>query len=803
MSAPDADADDSDRPPAQHSHRAEMSGSAAEVVQAREVHGGVHFHGAHHATEPVPRQLPGDIGGFVNRHGELDRLNEVVTAAGDKPAVVGVFVLTGTAGVGKTSLALHWAHSVRHRFPDGQLYVNLRGYDPGPAVSSEQALDRFLRALGTAPQSVPADVEDKAALYRSLLADRRVLVVLDNAATAKQVRPLLPGNGECLVLVTSRSRLSGLVARDGARRLAVDVLSENQAVDLLSTVITSYRPHDSPDALRELAALCARLPLALRIAAERASSRPLMHLDELIADLRDESALWDALTAEDDEEADAVRTVFAWSYRALPADAARLFRLLGLHPGPEFGLAAAAALADTTPTKVRGLLDVLVGAHVLEHHAPGRYQFHDLLRIYATEQATDHETFQDRRAALRRLLTWYLHAAHAAATTLDPHSRQITLEPPATPGTVSFADTPTALAWYLQERANLTASVQIAFTAGFHDLAWQTAAALRSIYAHHNFFDDWITTTQIGLDSARQAGNRHGEVELLDSLGKAHLQSQQLDRAEHFHSQALQLRRQLHDRFGEAISINALGLLAWRRRRLDQALTHFDAGLALFRELGDRRWEALLLSNLGMTYYDLARLDDADTVLQIAVALCREIGDRLYEGNALLFLAMTQREHDDLSSARDSIDAALAIAREEHNQACEAFWLLELARIQRRTGNADDALTSYQAAATLHRQLGDRNREAMAIDGTGETYQELDRPDEAAQFHRLAVTSFRDTGDRWALATALTHLAHALDEAGDSTPARRYWQESLAILSEFADPRAQHARDAITRSLTA
>jgi len=365
--------DDSDDE-VRHVNRLDATGTG-DVVQARDVHGGVHIHHAETAFAVTPSQLPGDVRGFVNRHTELALLTSVAGDQPDDPHAAAVTVISGTAGVGKTSLALHWAHRVRDRFPDGQLYVNLRGYDPGQPAVPEEVLDRFLRDLGVPATAIPVHLDERASLYRSLLATRRMLVVLDNAATAGQIRPLLPGTASCLVLVTSRSRLSGLVARDGAYRLGLDILLEEDAIALLGAVTARYRGHDQRQELVELARLCARLPLALRIAAERAASRPMMRLDELIADLRDESGLWDALTAEGDDDADAVRTVFAWSYRALPEPAARLFRLLGLHPGNEFGLPATAALAGISAPHARQQLDVLIGAHLLEQPAPGRYEF--------------------------------------------------------------------------------------------------------------------------------------------------------------------------------------------------------------------------------------------------------------------------------------------------------------------------------------------------------------------------------------------------------------------------------------------
>ncbi|MEU7477880.1 tetratricopeptide repeat protein [Lentzea sp. NPDC042327] len=769
-----------------------VSGSAADVVQARDVEGGIHFHGPRDHERPLPRpnQLPGGTSGFVNRLHELARLDEVLEQADEEP--VAVYLITGTAGVGKTSLALHWAHSVRHRFPDGQLYVNLRGYDPGAPVTAEQALERFLRGLGVPATTIPVALEDRSALFRSLLADRRVLVVLDNAASPGQVRPLLPGSSTCLVLITSRNRFSGLVARDGARRLVLDMLSEEEAVRLLRTVTSGYRRDDDTTDLVELARLCARLPLALRIAAERASSRPLMMLNELIDDLRDESALWDALTADQDDESDAVRTVFAWSYRALHADAARLFRLLGLHPGAEFGVTAAAALGGLGLSETRKLLDVLIGAHMLEQHAPNRFQFHDLLRIYAAQQAFHHEDAAARRDAVDRGLSWYLHTLSNATAVIAPLDRRVVLTPlPANTTPVSFSDRGEAFDWYERERANLVAAVRTAVSAGRDDVAWRLPVLLRSIYVSRNPFEDWIETSSAGLAAAERIGDLAAQGEVLDSLGKAYLQSQQLERAEECHSRALALRAESGDRYGEMVSVNALGLLEWRRRRLTPAIERFRQCLEIAQELGDRRWQALAMTNLGGASYDLAELPAAVDALGRSVQTYRDLGDRAYEGNAWFLLAAAQRENGELDAAAESIGRALAIAEQDHHVAWEAYWLTELGRIQRARGEVADSLVSYQRSAVAQRQLGDRNREAEALDGTGEAYRELGRPDEAEKFHRTAVTAFRDTGDRWMLACALTNLTLALRESEQPGQAAATEQEALAVLAEFDEPRAR------------
>ncbi|RSS47857.1 tetratricopeptide repeat protein [Streptomyces sp. WAC05858] len=773
--------------------------------------GGVHFHGVgrHGANgdTPRPRQLPGDIRGFVNRTSELERLNAILTGDGGEPLVVSICVIAGMAGAGKTSLALRWAHQAQSHFPDGQLYVNLRGYDPGAPVTAPEVLHRFLPALGVSGAAVPADPEASAALYRSLLAGRRMLIVLDNAASVSQVRPLLPGTAGCLVLVTSRSRLSGLAVRDGAHRLTLGTLAEPEAVALLRTVTAGYRPEDDAEKLAELARLCARLPLALRIAAERAASRPLMSLDELIRDLRDESALWEALTVGDDEEADAVRTVFAWSYRALPAEAARFFRLLGLHPGPEFEVSAAAALAGVGHSRAQHLLDVLVGAHLLTQTAPDRFEFHDLLRAYAIDQAQHEEPVETREAARLRALTWYLHAADAARTRVSPAEPPVPLD--ALPDGVTppaFADYDEAMRWYELEHGNLLAAARTAADAGLDVIAWQLPALLRPLHARHNAFEEWFAMGHIGLSAARRAGDRAGEARLLESLGMACRQSHRPAEAARYHEGALAVRRELGDRLGEALSLNALGLVHVRTRRLEAAKQRFTEALALFRELGASEWEPTLLANIATVGYEAGRLEEASRAVHEALTTLRERGDKGGEGNALRILSAVQREQGAIRDALESAGSAVEIARRHRNHVWEGYWLLDLGQAEVADGRPEDALVSYQRATVLHRQLGDRSREARAWNAAGEAYGRLGRFEEAAAFHRRAAAAHRELDDHWQLALALDGLASALRGSGGSgaeEEARRHWEEASCTLAAYDDARAVELRSRIDDALGA
>lgn len=760
----------------------------------------MHFHTTRAADVPtrvVPRQLPGDIRGFVNRTEELHRLDAILAGGEGDSVVVAICVIAGTAGAGKTSLALRWAHQAKAAFPDGQLYVNLRGYDPGEPVTAQEALHRFLTGLGVEPGAVPTDTEAAAALFRSLLADRRMLIVLDNAATVAQVRPLLPGHAGCLVVVTSRGRLSGPAVRDGAHRITLGTLPEPEAVSLLRAVTSGYRPEDDAEKLAELARLCARLPLALRIAAERAASHPHMRLDELIADLRDESALWAALSTGDEQDADAVRSVFAWSYRALPPDAARLFRLLGLHPGPALGLGAVSALAGISVRQARQLLDVLVGAHLLEQTAPDRFEFHDLLRAYATEQSRLDETADGRAAALRRALDWYLHTADAAQSWITPAREHVSLDPvDEKAASLSFSDYDQAVDWSEREQSNLVAAVRAAEKAGLDRHAWQLSAVFWSAQAPSAAVTDWLVTGEIGLRAVRRLGDRVGEAKILESLGFAYRRLNDLPKALNAHREALTIRRELSDPRGEASALNALGLLALRTRRLRDAEEHFVRALALFHELDAAHWEAVARANLASAQFDAGRLAEAESNLEQALVVHERMANKGSAGNVLRMRSAIHLERGEPVEAARTAHEALDIALELRDRVMEGYWLLYAGDAQQALGQCAEALISYQRSAAIHRRLGDRSREALAWYGAGRTYQRLDRPGEAADFFRKAAAVHQELGDSWHHVLALDGLATSLFTE-DAAAARRHWGEALRLLADYDDARAVKLRERI------
>ncbi|GII90734.1 ATP-binding protein [Sinosporangium siamense] len=798
---PPSENDNQSREPG--STHSDLSGISRDVVQAGSVSGGVHFH-AHSAQDNpggrVPRQLPAGVSGFVNRTDELRDLDEVL--AGERPERPVVYVIAGTAGAGKTSLTLRWANQAQGHFPDGQLYINLRGYDPGKPITALEALHRFLTALGVPAAALPPDTEAAAAMYRSAPADRSMLIVLDNAATISQVRPLLPGNSRCLAVVTSRSRLSGLTVHAAARRLTIGTLKEPECVLLLRTVTAGYRPEDEAEQLIELARLCARLPLALRVAAERAASQPHLRIEELIADLRDESALWDTLSTGDEDESGAVRTVFAWSYRALPADSARLFRLLGLHPGPDFGVGAVCALAEIDTRRARQLLDGLVAAHMLEQTGPGRFEFHDLLRAYAIDQARVEESDESRAAALRRLLEWYLHTAGAAQTWIRPSREHVPFDEPA--GGVkplSFTDYDQAVDWAEQEQFNFLPAIRAAVKAGLDRHAWRFALVLWSAKAPSTPAAEWLTIGQIGLEAARRAGEPLGEAELFRSLGFTHVKINNMAGALESHGGALAIQRDLGHRQGEATALNALGLACLRWRRLPEAEAHFREAAAVFESLNSPHWNAVVLANLAAAHCQAGRLPEATDAIHRVLAYQREKNNKRSIGNALHLKSGVHLDRGELDEALQTAQEAVELALDLRSHVLEGYWLLALGHAQLAAGKSADALVSFHRSATLHRRLGDRSREALAWNGAGAVHQHEDRPEEAADFHRRAAATQHELGFHWHEAMALDGLAIALTGV-DAAQSRRRWTDALELISYYDDPRAQAVRQRMEHHLT-
>jgi tetratricopeptide (TPR) repeat protein len=774
--------------------RSELSGTARDVVQARDVSGGIHFH-QFAAAIPRPRQLPGAQPVFVNQEKGLAALDAELSGSR-----AGLAVIVGMPGVGKTTLALHWSHRNQDRFPDGQLYLNLYGYDPAHQIGPLRALWGFLLALGVPRADLAVGVDEAAAQYRSVLAERRVLIVLDNVREAAQVRPLLPGDGGCAVLVTSRDHMSGLVAREAARRITLDVLPESDAIELLARLTRAERPNDQSNVLGQFAGLCARLPLALRIAAEHAISRQWSRLEDLVTELRGQSALWETLTVEErryDDGMVAARSVFAWSYLALPAETARVFRLLALHPGPDFSEAAVAAL--TAVRLPRQALGMLVGAHLLEQHAADRYQFHDLIRSYAMGQARNEEPPERLRDASRRVLLWYLRSADAAQPWINPNEVRVQLDPMGDDERVpeAFGSYDEAVRWFDRERGNLVYAVQGAAEQGLHIIAWELAVVLRAFYMRFNTFDDWLAATEAGLRSAEVVDDLRGQAELLESLGMAYSQSFDLDKGEDYQRRALEIRRQYGDRSGMALSLNGLGLLQIRRHHLADAQHMFEEALRIYDALGDEHRVPVIRANLAEALIGMQRYREARVLIDAALTTFRERGDVSSQGNVLRLLSMAMRGVGDVGRALEAAEGAVELATAQHNVGREGYWLIEVGLVQRLAGRLADGLDSFQRAAILLHRVGHKVREAQAWDGEGEVRCALGHFAEAIGLHEKAVDVFRSLDARWLLVVALRNLAMALSAVGMGGEARDKAAEAMRLLTEFPDPSARQVAETL------
>jgi tetratricopeptide (TPR) repeat protein/DNA-binding XRE family transcriptional regulator len=654
----------------------------------------------------VPRQLPAAVAGFTGRAAELAALTSILDGAGDKaPGTVVISAIGGTAGVGKTALALHWAHQVADRFPDGQLYVNLRGFDPaGVPAAPEEAVRRFLDALSVPPERIPSAPDAQAGMFRGLLADRKMLIVLDNARDEQQVRPLVPASPASLVLVTSRNQLTGLAAADGARLLSLGVLSQAEAVQLLTARVGAGRAAAEPNASIEIASLCACLPLALAVAAARAITRPGFPLASLAGELRDGAGRLDALDSGD--PAASVRAVFSWSYRQLTAEAARMFRLLGVHPGPDISVPAAASLAAVDAAGARALLRELARAHLIAEHAPGRYAFHDLLRAYAAAQACDIDSDPEREAAIGRVLDHYLHTASRAALALTAAREQIALGPPS-PGTVPEqpADHPQALAWFEAEHQVMLAAATLADQSGSDARAWQLPWAMSPFLDSRGHYQEQAAVLRTALTAAGRAGDTAGQAISGRLLATACTNLGDDDQAAGHFDDSLRLYQGLGNRLGEAKIHRSLALLAEYRGRYADALAHAEQALRLYQALGDKAGQARALNNMGWCHGLLGDYQQARVCCQRSLGLCAETGDRMTEGATWDSLGYVEHQLGNFVGAAACYRRALALCRETGYRRGEAAALAHLGDTRHAVGELTQAWECWQQALAIYEEM--------------------------------------------------------------------------------------------------
>ncbi|GAA4598852.1 DNA-binding SARP family transcriptional activator/tetratricopeptide (TPR) repeat protein [Actinoplanes octamycinicus] len=641
------------------------------------------------AVAARPALLPPDVRGFVGRGRELDRLDALLAPARRHPAAVPIAVLSGTAGAGKTTLAVHWAHRVAARFPDGQLYADLRGFDPvGAPVAPAEAIRGFVAALGVPAARWPGEPAAQIGLYRTSLAGKRMLVLLDNARDADQVRPLLPGAPGCVVLITSRHGLTGLVAAEAAHPLALDLLSAEEAGELLTQRLGAGRTAAEPRAVATIVARCARLPLALAVAAARAATRPGLPLAALADELCTADRL-DALST-DDAGTD-VRTVFRWSYQALSSPAARLFRLLGVQPTPEFSTAAAASLTGQPVTRIRPVLAELTRAHLVSEATHGRYAVHDLLHEYAGRLIEADES----GAATARLVAHYLHSARAADRLLDPARAPLPVDAPDAGVTVEApADHDQAMRWFEREHRNL-----LALAAGHGPYTGLLAEAVATYLYRRGAWHDQVTVQRSAVRAAARAGDVPAQARARLHLARTHLRLRHDDQAETHLREALELYRedgdasgqaQTHHYFGalreqqgrhreavghgeQAVALcrangllfglgHALNAVGWHHSRLGdhhQALAHCREAIRVTRSLGDRAGQANAWDTLGYAHHQLGDHEPAGSGFRRAIGLYRELGDRYYESVARIHLAESHQAAGRPGAAREEYRTAL------------------------------------------------------------------------------------------------------------------------------------------------
>ncbi|AGZ39643.1 AfsR/SARP family transcriptional regulator [Actinoplanes friuliensis] len=669
---------------------------------------GPELEAAHQATPPparpanAPRQLPLDVRGFTGREAELSRLDDLLEE-GDGLVVAAV---SGTAGVGKTTLAVHWAHGVRDRFPDGQLYVNLRGFDPdGPPAAAAEALRGFLDALGVPSQRIPADVPAQSALFRSRLTGKRMLILLDNAADAAQVRPLLPAEPGCLALVTSRASLSGLVATEGARPLRLDTMPGTDGRALLARRVGDRRIKDEPEAVDRILTACAGLPLALAITAARAATHPHFSLGTVAAELDDARHRLDALA--DADPATDVRAVFSWSYRTLDPATARLFRLLGLHPGPDASLGAVASLAGQTAAEVRPLLTRLIQANLLVEQPAGRYGCHDLLRAYARELTDRDDAEEERRAATRRVLDFYLHTALIGDRRLYPNRTKRHFAPDPLVGGVTpepLADLAAAQTWFAREERVLRAAVDLAAATGHDKHAFLLPWALATYFEREWNERDWIACLNIAHQAAERSGDRYRRARTHYSLGYAHRELGRPSEAYEHLVKALDLLGD-DDTTGEnAIVLLNLGTTARRLGRHDEALEQGRRAMEIYRTHGDRPGEASALNNIGWVHVVLGNYAEALEHCRLAVKI--------------------QEEEGNWTGAAHSWDS--------------------VGYVHHHLGNYAEAVTCYHRSRDLFRDQGDRRLEAIILTHLGDTHLAAGDPPAARDAWRQALDIYEE-----------------------------------------------------------
>ncbi|HEX6342111.1 AfsR/SARP family transcriptional regulator [Umezawaea sp.] len=719
----------------------------------------------------VPAQLPANVAGFTGRDKALARLGDDAD----------VWVVTGPPGVGKTALAVRWGHHNADRFPDGQLYVDLGGFSTGAPLTTRDAMGRLLRSLDTPPDRIPHDVAEQTALYRSLMTGRRVLVVLDNARGSEDVRPLLPGRPGCVVIVTSRNDLHGLVGLDDARALSLGALGDDDTIGLFRHVLGAHRVEAELDDVRRLSGLCGNLPLAVRLAAATLAAQP----DRRIGDLADRMENGNRLTAlaVGTESETTVRAAFDLSYAALPPRARVLFRRLALAPGPDFTAHVARALAGDTAD---GLLADLCGAHLVDHYAPGRYRFHDLLRAYAVERADDEG---DRHDALDAVLPHYLRWTRAAVNTVFLVGGP-TATVDGTGAAPEFEDEASALAWLDAEHANLVAAVDLAAEHGPAHVTWQLVDALHNYFWSRRNELDWTATAETALRAAESAEDGRAQATVHRTLGLAHWARGDGESSIRHSKRALELSRATGYLLGEARALTSLGLAHGDRGGPAEAADFQAAALAIDLANGNDYRAAVSRCNLGFALTHLGYPGDAVERFEASLVTMRALGKRYAEASVLNGLGVARLELGDVDLAADLLEESLLAARETSHHHCEVGSLTALVDVRREQSDHEAAARCAEQALELARDREMAAEEGTVLTAMAELALAGGDHDAARRHATEALRIQQEAGYPYGRARALRALGWALGD-GAGGP---YLVEAQAVFDTFGTPRAEELR---------
>jgi tetratricopeptide (TPR) repeat protein len=714
----------------------------------------------------VPSQLPRGIPDFVGRDQDFRRVRKLLVHEDgqDEQRTVVISAIAGKGGVGKTALAVEVAHALRPQFPDGQLFINLGGAGP-VALDPADVLVDFLRVYGIVGAGVPKTLEERARLYRSCLAGRRVLVVLDNAESEAQVRPLLPGSGTCAVLITSRTRLTAL---EGVQPVILDVLEADQAVALLSGIIGEERVANEKESAYEIARLCGYLPLAVRIAGARLAARDHWPLRKLAGRLGEERRRLSELNYKDLE----VRAMFSLSYERREEGERRVFRLLGLLEAPDFPAWVIAPMTDLDPTRAEELIERLADAQLLEVVGPDlagqtRYRFHDLVRVFARERLEDEEPEEVRRSALERVLTAYLNLAQAAEDLLEPGS-QIGAYVDGAPRwtmrqlNVEEMQPATGYGWFMSERASLVAAIGQAYRDSMWRLTWQLADAAVGFFAVRAYWNDWENTQTMALLASQRGDDRYGEAIANRNLGRLYKEQSRWGEALDCFERAMAVFEEVGDRAAAAVTRRHLGRMYYYQGRHAEAIARFEEALEAFRELGDRRREAITIRDLGMASREQGQLQEARAYLERCLVTFQELQDRRWVAGTSVSLGDVYGDLGRLDEAIEQFEVALPIFVEVGDRRWEAVTRVSLGAVHRVRGDLDAAERHLNDARPIYHELGDHLWEAKTVWHLAEVKRAQRRDDEAAELLRLCLATFQELGDTYWVERAESSLA-ALD----------------------------------------